>query len=128
MPWVARSGSSDALHARARNEFDRLKGELIVGVPVLTEAFFLRAGAHLRARAVALVERGLLHLEQPAGLEDLTRRTFRWLARYAEHEPDSADGWLVEWASADPASVWTFDREFSTVWRTLKVKRVKLVP
>jgi hypothetical protein len=36
--------------------------------------------------------------------------------------------WLVEWSAALNAAVWTFDREFSTVWRTGKGKRVKLVP
>lgn len=127
-PLVALCDSSDGHHSRARREFDKLKGPLTVAVPVLTEAFFLLPEAHLRGRLVALVEQGLVQVEDPADLGELSRRTFKWLAKYAEHQPDFADGWLVEWAWSAQASVWTFDREFSTVWRNLKGTRVKLVP
>jgi hypothetical protein len=94
----------------------------------LGEAFFLLSSAHLRARLVALFDQGLFRVEEPAALDELARRSFRWLERYAEHRPDLADAWLVEWSAALNAAVWTFDREFSTVWRTGKGKRVKLVP
>jgi uncharacterized protein len=127
-PLVALCDPSDGLHSRALKELDRLKGDLTVGLPALTEAFFLLPGAHLRARVVALFDRGLMKLEEPSNLEALSERTFKWLERYAEHQPDFADGWLVEWASAERLAVWTFDREFSTVWRTLKGKRVMLAP
>ncbi len=127
-PLVALCDESDGLHARAAKEFDRLKGVLIVAVPVLGEASFLLNSAHLRARLVALVDQGLLRVEEPADLDELARRCFRWLERYAEHRPDLADAWLVEWSAALNAAVWTFDREFSSVWRTGKGKRVKLVP
>ncbi|MDP2269202.1 MAG: hypothetical protein Q8K32_00645 [Archangium sp.] len=48
-------------------------------------------------------------------------------ARYAEHRPDFADGFLVSWAESDASlAVWTFDRQFSTVWKTLGGKKVRL--
>jgi predicted nucleic acid-binding protein len=42
---------------------------------------------------------------------------FAWLERYQEHRPDFADAVLVHLlATHKRAKVWTFDREFSTIW------------
>lgn len=128
-PLVALCDPSDRLHGRAVSELDRVKGALWLSLPVLTEACFLLPGAHLRRRAFALIEREVLRLEAPQNGEVVARRALEWLDRYADHSPDFADAFLVAWAENEAGlGVWTFDREFSTVWRTLGGKRVKLGP
>ncbi len=43
---------------------------------------------------------------------------FDWLTKYADHDPDWADGCLAVLSGRDrDAKVWTYDREFRTIWR-----------
>jgi predicted nucleic acid-binding protein len=126
-PLVALCDERDSLHARARRELDALKGTLCVGLPVLTEAHYLLPDRRLRLRLQAFFTRELMRAEAPERSEAVTARSLEWLRRYADHAPDFTDAFLVCWAEADAAaSVWTFDREFVTTWRTLSGKRVKL--
>ena len=41
---------------------------------------------------------------------------FAWLEKYADQEPDWADGCLALLSERDGVKVWTYDREFRT-WR-----------
>ena len=124
-PLVALCDPADRLHGRAVSELDRIKGALMLSLPVLTEACFLLPGAHLRRRVFALIEREVLRLEAPKNGEVVTRRALEWLEHYPDHRPDFADAFLVAWAENEPAlGIWTFDREFSTVWRTLGGKKL----
>ncbi len=126
-PLVALCDARDRLHSRATAELDRLTGPLFLGLPNLTEACFLLPDPGLRRRMSALLEREVLQLAAPRNGDEMTRRTLKWLARYAEHAPDFADGFLTCWAESDASlSVWTFDREFSTLWRTLSGKKIRL--
>lgn len=126
-PLVALCDASDRLHSRANRELDRLSGPLFLGLPLLTEACFLLPDAHLRRRVSALLDREVMQLAAPKNGDQAAHRTLKWLERYSEHEPDFADGFLVTWAESDASlAVWTFDREFSTVWRTLGGKKVRL--
>lgn len=126
-PLVALLDADDRLHQRALEELDRLTGPLWLGLPALTEACFLLGSAHLRRRLSALLEREVVQLAAPKNGEVTTRRSMKWLERYAEHSPDFADAFLVCWAESDASlSVWTFDREFSAVWRSLGGKKVRL--
>lgn len=126
-PLVALVDTRDRLHERALRELDLLRGPLWLGLPSLTEACFLLGSAHLRRRLDALLDREVVQLTAPKSIEGTTRRSMKWLDRYAEHSPDFADAFLVCWAEGDASSaVWTFDREFSTTWRTLGGKKVRL--
>jgi predicted nucleic acid-binding protein len=41
-----------------------------------------------------------------------------WLTKYADHEPDWADGCLAVLSGRDKdAKVWTYDKQFRTTWR-----------
>lgn len=61
-------------------------------------------------------------------LEPLWNDVFTWLEKYAEHEPDWADGYLVALAAAaGGAQIWTYDQEYATTWRTLDGRRPKLL-
>lgn len=85
------------------------------------------SGAHLRRRLSALIERDVVQLAAPRSVDSTIRRSMKWLERHADHRPHFADGFLVCWAESDASlAVWTFDREFSTIWRTLSGKKVPL--
>jgi hypothetical protein len=126
-PLVALIDTRDRLHARAIEELDQLAGPILIGLPAMTEACFLLDNAQLRRRLSALIEREVVQFASPKNGDLTIRRSMKWLERYAEHRPDFADAFLVCWAESDSAAVvWTFDREFSTVWRTLGGKKVPL--
>ena len=126
-PLVALLDTRDRLHGRALSELDRLTGPLWLGLPTLTESCFLLGSTHLRRRLSSLLDREVMQLVGPKDDDATTRRSMKWLDHYAEHSPDFADAFLVCWAESDPSlAVWTFDREFSTIWRTLGGKKVRL--
>lgn len=127
-PVVALCDPRDGLHARAVADLDRLaRGPLVVCGPVLTEACLLLQHAVHRQRLERLVvELPLVPL--PCDDESrLWRDVFRWLARYAEHEPDWTDGVLAVASGRERrARVWTYDREFRTIWRRPDGTRIPL--
>lgn len=128
-PLVALCDDRDALHERALTDLDRLGAQpLVLCQPVLTEACFLLAGRVERARLAALLEALSI---RPLELEDedaAWKRVLAWLGRYAEHEPDFADGFLVVSSSLNRrARVWTYDSEFRTTWRREDGTRVPLL-
>jgi hypothetical protein len=50
-----------------------------------------------------------------------------WLERYRDHDPDWADGYLAVVSGRERrAKVWTFDREFRTIWRRPDGKAIPL--
>jgi predicted nucleic acid-binding protein len=126
-PLVALCDGDNGLHARALEELDVIHGPVLVGLPALTEAHFLLSAAHLRSRLAGLVAREVLTVGAPKDAGRVHSRALAWLERYGEHRPDFADAYLVAWAESEPdARVWTFDREFAQVWRTLGGKKVAL--
>jgi predicted nucleic acid-binding protein len=51
--------------------------------------------------------------------KELRLEVFGWLARYAEHEPDWADGYIAVVSERHKgARVWSYDREFRTCRRS----------
>ena len=51
-----------------------------------------------------------------------------WLAKYADHEPDWADGCIAVLSGRNERlKVWTYDREFRTTWRRLNGTPIALV-
>jgi predicted nucleic acid-binding protein len=127
-PLVALCDPRDRLHERALSDLDHVaKRGIVLCEPVLTEACFLLSHAVQRAR----LERLIVELRMtPLAVEDelaLRAEVFRWLARYAEHDPDWADGYLAVVSGRDKsAKVWTYDREFRTTWRRPGGARIPL--
>ena len=127
-PLVALSDPRDGLHAKALADLDRIaKRGIVLCEPVLTEACFLLGRQVQRARLERLVvELGMT----PLAIEDVAElrlEVFRWLARYAEHQPDWADGYLAVVSERQKdARVWTYDAEFRTTWRRPSGKRIPL--
>src|SRR5262249_37755715 len=85
---------------------------------VLTEACF-----HLPYRSQRQRLRALLNdlAMRPVGVATETAfwlEVFDWLLKYADPEPDMADGWIGALSARyRDAKVWTYDREFRTTWR-----------
>lgn len=125
---IALASPRDRLHAAAVADLRRLVGrELVLTSPVLTEVFFALPAAHLRARVVDLIR----DLDmRPMPIEDeaaLWQATFAWLAGYAEHDPDFADGFLAVASAGDARrKMWTYDAEFRTLWRRPDGSRIPL--
>ena len=52
-----------------------------------------------------------------------------WMERYEEHGPDLADAQLVALSATDASfRIWSYDKEFSTVWRRADGSRVPTTP
>ena len=125
-PLVALLDGRDRLHRRAAHEARQIRAPALVGIPVLTEVLHLVRDPGLRRRLEAAFERGPLQLVSDSGIA-LVVAALAWLEHFADHRPDFADAHLVSWAASDrDLSVWTFDREFSTVWRTSSGEPVRL--
>jgi predicted nucleic acid-binding protein len=119
-PLVALSNPRDGHHARALREIDRLaaRGRFVLCEPNLTEAVFLLDRPALRARLERIVVDLSMLAWAPDDADEVRREVFAWLARYPEHTPDWADGWLAVASGRESrAKVWTYNSEFRTTWR-----------
>jgi predicted nucleic acid-binding protein len=65
------------------------------------------------------------HPREPAA--EIWPRCFEWLERHAEHAPDFADAHLCVLAAFGRARIWTYDREFTSVWRKPDGRKLALV-
>lgn len=112
---IAIVNRTDGLHARAMQELETFDGPFFTCAAVLTESLHMLERPSLRARLIGFVsEAPVAQLEPAAGSWP---KIFAWLDRYQEHRPDFADAVLVHLLEMHKrAKVWTFDREFSTVW------------
>lgn len=118
-PLVALCDPGDSLHAAAARQLPRVARQSLVTVlPVLTEACALLSFAVQRRR----LRRFLTDFRVAAYRVDdeptLWLEVLDWLERYRDHDPDLTDGCLAVVSGREArARVWTFDREFRTVWR-----------
>lgn len=123
---VALADERDALHRRAKADLEKLRGPFALSSVVLAEACFLAPAPHLRMRMQHLIER------LPLGIVELPQASwatvFAWLARFADHTPDLCDAQLCVLASEHDASLWSYDREFRTLWRSPEGKALRVVP
>ena len=92
---------------------------MVLTQAVLTEAMALVSGWPARSRLRALIE---AIDPEPCAAEmerQFRTETFNWLEQYSEHDPDWTDAVLAVLAGRFPKwKVWTYDREFATLWRT----------
>ena len=118
-PLVALCDARDARHRTAMKHLQKLaSGEFGVCEAVLMEACF-----HLPHRIQRQRLRAVLDQLNVASVPTSEDRGFwfdvlDWLLKYADHEPDWADGCLAVLCGRDKGwLVWTYDREFRTTWR-----------
>lgn len=118
-PLVALCDARDSKHRTAVKHLEALaKDEFGICDAVLTEASFHLPHLSQRQRLRALLHDLDVH---PVPVEH--ERAFwldvlDWLAKYADHEPDWADACLAVLSGRDEdLELWTYDREFRTIWR-----------
>ena len=118
-PLVALCDRRDSYHGAAMKDLQQLApAQLSTCEAVLMEACF-----HLPYRAQRQRLRGILDHLNIASLSGTDERSFwidvlDWLTKYAEHEPDWTDGCIAVLSGRERSlKVWTYDREFRTIWR-----------
>lgn len=117
-PLVALCDARDSRHRIATKHLGDLPATFATCEAVLMEACF-----HLPYRAQRQRLRALLDACDIAALAGPDERGFwfevlDWLSKYADHEPDWADGCIAVLCGRDEAlKVWSYDREFRTTWR-----------
>ena len=128
-PLVALCNPRDEQHPRAMREVAWLGNDVAgISIPVFVEAHFFLPAEHQRQRLHGHLESGAFVPVEPAHGARCLDYALEWLKEYAEHEPDFADAWLISMADQARATIWTFDSEFETTWRTLdgaELSRVK---
>ena len=127
-PLVALCDPSDALNRAAVRDLRRLtRQSLVLCVPVLTEACVLLPHVVQRRRLRRFLSDFRVVPHRVDDEDTLWFDILDWLERYEEHEPDWTDGYLaVASGREDRAKVWTFDREFRTIWRKPDGKPIPL--
>ena len=118
-PLVALCDARDEKHRVAVKHLESLgSSEFAVCDAVLTETCFHLPYRSQRQRLRALLD-DLAVQPVPATNENgFWLDVLDWLTKYADHEPDWADGCLAVLSGQDKdAKVWTYDREFRTTWR-----------
>ena len=118
-PMVALCDARDSKHRTALKHLESLASdEFVVCDAVLTETCFHLTHQSQRLRLRALL-RALRLQPVPLGDESgFWMDVLDWLAKYADHEPDWADACLAVLSGRDKGlKIWTYDREFRTIWR-----------
>lgn len=118
-PLVALCDARDELHGRAVEDLQNfVQRPFGTCEAVVTEAAFHLPESAQRYRLRALLDELEISFV-PVAADPRTRaRVWEWLLSYAEHTPDWADGCLAVLSGMNPGvSLWTYDREFRTIWR-----------
>ena len=118
-PLVALCDRRDGKHHTAVKHLAALAAEdFAVCDAVLTEACFHLSQASQRQRLRLLLHELGVRVLPVSDEREFAFDVFDWLATYADHEPDWADGCLAVLSGRDGSlKVWTYDREFRTTWR-----------
>lgn len=126
-PLVALCDRRDSRHRTAVTHLAHLVSEgLCVCEAVLVEASFHLSRPVERSRLGAVLAE--LRIDS-LPTHDIAFRAdvFAWLLKYADQDPDWADGCLAVLCGRDARlKVWTFDREFRTTWRKPDGKAIPL--
>jgi predicted nucleic acid-binding protein len=126
-PLVALCDPRDSRHETAVNHLGRLAREgLCTCQAVVMESCFHLPHRSQRERLRALLDE--LDIEPlPTHGPDFQADVFTWLLKYADHEPDWADGCIAVLCGHRPrVKVWTYDREFRMTWRKPDGKTIPL--
>lgn len=118
-PLVALCDARDEKHRLSVKHLELLiSSEFAVCDAVLTETCFHLPFRSQRQRLRALLNDLGAQPVPVADGSDFWLEVFDWLTKYADHEPDWADGCLAVLSGRyRDAKVWTYDREFRTTWR-----------
>lgn len=126
-PLVAIVDPRDALHSTALKHLGALApAGLWVCEAILTEACFHLPHRMQRERLRAALDEFYID-SLPTSDAGFWSDVFAWLGKYADHEPDWADGCIaVLCGHHKRLKVWTYDPEFRTIWRRPDGKAIPL--
>jgi len=118
-PLVALCDGRDEKHRAAVEHLESLgSNAFAVCDAVLTEACFHLPHLSQRQRLRSLLDALGVQPVPVANESAFWLDVLEWLTKYADHEPDWADGCLAVLSGQyRDARVWTYDREFRTTWR-----------
>lgn len=118
-PLVALCDARDEKHGVAVKHLESLSAsEFAVCEAVLTETCFHLPYRSQRQRLRVLLDDLDVQPVPVPNEAGFWLEVFDWLVKYADHQPDWADGCLAVLSGRDKeAKVWTYDREFRTTWR-----------
>ncbi len=118
-PLVALCDARDSKHRMAVRHLESLAASnFLVCDAVLTETCFHLPYQNQRQRLRALLHELTVQPFPVADESDFWFEVLDWLVKYADHQPDWADGCLAVLSGRDKdLKVWTYDREFRTTWR-----------
>jgi predicted nucleic acid-binding protein len=116
---VALCDPRDSLNKAALRHLKLLaRSEFAVCEPVLAEVCFHLSTLSQRSRLQATLEALNVSAASISDTESLWKDVFNWLNKYADQKPDWADGYLAVLCARDRKHrVWTYDKEFRTIWR-----------
>jgi predicted nucleic acid-binding protein len=126
-PLVALCDRRDSRHRTAVTHLAHLVSESLgVCEAVLVEASFHLPRPIERSRLGALLTE--LRVDSlPTHATDFRADVLAWLLKYADQDPDWADGCIAVLCGRNARlKVWTFDREFRTTWRKPDGKAIPL--
>jgi predicted nucleic acid-binding protein len=118
-PLVALCDTRDSLHRAAWRHLAGLSRETFgICEAALTEACFHLSDRRRRGRLRRLLEELNASALTLDGEGVPWSDVFDWIDKYADHDPDWADGYIAALCGRDRSlKVWTYDAEFRTTWR-----------
>ena len=118
-PLVALCDPRDSLHRTAWKHLALLSRETFaVCEPTVTEACFHLPHLGQRRRLRRLLGELSASVLTAGGDLSVWWAVFDWIEKYADHEPEWADGSMAVLCGRDRTlKVWTYDGEFRTTWR-----------
>jgi predicted nucleic acid-binding protein len=122
---IALVNERDALHARAVADSRSLKSPFGVIDAVLVESLWVLSASYLRRRLwQTLLGMSAEHIN----VESAWWPTIAaWMDKYDTHSPDLCDAVLLQVSSQKHAKIWTYDKEFRTVWKDSSGQHPQLV-
>ncbi|MPZ19658.1 MAG: PIN domain-containing protein [Luteitalea sp.] len=118
-PLVALCDPHDSRHRTASKHLKALaKADFRLCEAVLVETCFHLPRRAQRQRLWAVIDELDIEPLPDGGDLDFWMEVLGWLVKYADHEPDWADASIAVLSGRDAKlKVWTYDREFRTIWR-----------
>jgi predicted nucleic acid-binding protein len=118
-PLVALCDARDGKHRTAVVHLESLAAQdFAVCDAVLAEVCVHLPHRHQRQRLHSLLEQLDVHALPMTYERAFWVEVFEWLEKYADYDPDWADGCLAVLCGRDKQlKIWTYDRQFRTTWR-----------
>lgn len=118
-PLVALSDERDQHHRTATRELNTFGDERFSTCEaVLAEACFILSRPYVRQRLRTMLRDLRVQVLPSQQGASLWASALEWMEKYADHSPEWADAYIAVLSGLNPElRVWTFDREFHTIWK-----------